>query len=248
MSLRASRRRREAEGSKEDGFRKKEKKLKGDKETMDDDNFIDDTGVDPADRYGSDNEGFIGDAPQLETGHETRESLDILFGKAVSYNPQAEVLWLRGAKEKCLAVRLTPLERSLGKRIRHYKFERRFCLLLQFKANQGMVVEEREREDAVKSMVYEARGRLRDPVHASAGVVFHLQKHVQDLLEQLELTRASILESNGQINQLMSSLKNVQYHDHQPKSTIFENGNIVLDDTILGSNLIEFPEECSWDL
>ncbi|KAK9122153.1 hypothetical protein Syun_019770 [Stephania yunnanensis] len=110
------------------------------------------------------------------------------------------------------------------------------------------VVEEREREDAVKSMVYEARGRLRDPVHASAGVVFHLQKHVQDLLEQLELTRASILQSNGQINQLMSSLKNVQYHDHQPKSTIFENGNIVLDDTILGSNLIEFPEECSWDL
>ncbi|KAK9162631.1 hypothetical protein Syun_003533 [Stephania yunnanensis] len=87
--------------SKEDGFRKKEKKLKGDKEfdkggslsaiypwprsrdegardtvvgadfeddqegvrTMDDDNFIDDTGVDPIDRHGSDNEGFIGDAP-----------------------------------------------------------------------------------------------------------------------------------------------------------------------------------------
>ncbi|KAK9087554.1 hypothetical protein Syun_029948 [Stephania yunnanensis] len=117
--------------SKEDGFRKKEKKLKGDKEfdkggslsaiypgrdremkelwdtvvgadseddqegvrTMDDDNFIDDTGVDPADRYGSDNEGFIGDAPQLEKGHGTRESLDILIGKAVSYNPRAEVLW-----------------------------------------------------------------------------------------------------------------------------------------------------------
>ncbi|KAK9111015.1 hypothetical protein Scep_018534 [Stephania cephalantha] len=116
-------------GSKEDGFRKKEKKLKGDKKfdkggkmsskggslsaiypgrdremkefwdtvagadseddqegvrTMDDDNFIDDTGVDPADRYGSDNEGFIGDAPQLEKGHETRESLDILLGKASS--------------------------------------------------------------------------------------------------------------------------------------------------------------------
>ncbi|KAK9164530.1 hypothetical protein Syun_005432 [Stephania yunnanensis] len=60
--------------------------------TMDDDNFIDDTGVDPADRYGSDNEGFIGDAPQLEKGHGTRESLDILIGKAVSYNP-----WCRGS-------------------------------------------------------------------------------------------------------------------------------------------------------
>ncbi|KAK9108033.1 hypothetical protein Syun_024044 [Stephania yunnanensis] len=125
-------------GSKEDGFRKKEKKLKGDKKfdkggkmsskdgslsaiypgrdremkelwdtvagadseddqegvrTMDDDNFIHDTGVDPAYRYGSDNEGFIGDAPQLEKGHRTRESLDILLDKAVSYNPQVRVLW-----------------------------------------------------------------------------------------------------------------------------------------------------------
>ncbi|KAK9154314.1 hypothetical protein Sjap_001794 [Stephania japonica] len=105
-------------GSKEDGFRKKEKKLKGDgkfdkggkssskggssssmypggdrelKElwdtvagadseddqegvrTMDDDNFIDDTGVDPADRYGSDNEGSIGDAPQADEGEEDDE-------------------------------------------------------------------------------------------------------------------------------------------------------------------------------
>ncbi|KAK9152210.1 hypothetical protein Syun_010519 [Stephania yunnanensis] len=146
-------------GSKEDGFRKKEKKLKGDKKfdkggkmsskggslsaiypgrdremkglwdtvaeadseddqegvrTMDDDNFIDDTGVDPVDQYGSDNEGFIGDAPQLEKGHGTRESLDILHGKAVSYNPQAEVLWLRGAKEKWLAGEVDTARAILG--------------------------------------------------------------------------------------------------------------------------------------
>ncbi|KAK9158231.1 hypothetical protein Scep_004805 [Stephania cephalantha] len=82
--------------------------------TMDDDNFIDDTGVDPADRYGSDNEGFIGDAPQLEKGHETRESLDILLGKVVSYNPQAEVLWLRGAKEKWLAGEVDTARAILG--------------------------------------------------------------------------------------------------------------------------------------
>ncbi|KAK9159769.1 hypothetical protein Syun_006110 [Stephania yunnanensis] len=132
--------------SKEDGFRKKEKKLKGDKEfdkggslsaiypgrdremkelwdtvagadseddqegvrTMDDDNFIDDTGMD------RDNEGFIGDAPQLEKGHGTRESLDILLGKAVSYNPQAEVLWLRGAKEKWLAGEVDTARAILG--------------------------------------------------------------------------------------------------------------------------------------
>ncbi|PIA60351.1 hypothetical protein AQUCO_00300093v1 [Aquilegia coerulea] len=42
--------------------------------TLDDDNFIDDTGVDPADRYGSDNEpGFARDAPQAEEGEEDDE-------------------------------------------------------------------------------------------------------------------------------------------------------------------------------
>ncbi|KAK9131928.1 hypothetical protein Scep_011456 [Stephania cephalantha] len=106
---------------------------------MDDDNFIDDTGVDPADRYGSDNEGFIGDAPQLEKGHETRESLDILLGKALLQSA-VEVLWPRVPKRSgSLAVRLTLLERSFGATyLCHYKFERRFCLP-QFKPNQGMV-------------------------------------------------------------------------------------------------------------
>ncbi|CAI0418701.1 unnamed protein product, partial [Linum tenue] len=42
--------------------------------TMDDDNFIDDTGVDPADRYGSDNEQrSLGDVPQAEEGDEDDE-------------------------------------------------------------------------------------------------------------------------------------------------------------------------------
>lgn len=35
--------------------------------TLDDDNFIDDTGVDPIDRFGSDNEGSAGNAPQVCT-------------------------------------------------------------------------------------------------------------------------------------------------------------------------------------
>ncbi|KAL7166764.1 hypothetical protein ACSBR2_037442 [Camellia fascicularis] len=42
--------------------------------TLDDDNFIDDTGVDPADRYGSDNEPRSpGDAPQAEEGEDDDE-------------------------------------------------------------------------------------------------------------------------------------------------------------------------------
>ncbi|KAL3500019.1 hypothetical protein ACH5RR_039112 [Cinchona calisaya] len=41
--------------------------------TLDDDNFIDDTGVDPADRYGSDREHSPRDAPQAEEGEEDEE-------------------------------------------------------------------------------------------------------------------------------------------------------------------------------
>ncbi|KAM7525478.1 hypothetical protein LguiA_015380 [Lonicera macranthoides] len=45
---------------------------------VDDDNFIDDTGVDPADRYGSDNEPHSpGDAPQAEEGEEDDEIKDL---------------------------------------------------------------------------------------------------------------------------------------------------------------------------
>ncbi|GFZ05692.1 pre-mRNA splicing factor-like protein [Actinidia rufa] len=39
-------------------------------------------------------------AAQLEKTYGTRESLDALLRKAVTYRPQAEVLWLMGAKEK----------------------------------------------------------------------------------------------------------------------------------------------------
>nr|GEW20925.1 protein stabilized1 [Tanacetum cinerariifolium] len=42
-------------------------------------------------------------AAQFEKAHGTRESLDGMLCKAVKYMPQAEVLWLMGAKEKWLA-------------------------------------------------------------------------------------------------------------------------------------------------
>lgn len=48
--------------------------------TIDDDAFIDDTGVDPTDRYGSDNEGSVGDAPQAEEGEEDEEIKKLFKG------------------------------------------------------------------------------------------------------------------------------------------------------------------------
>ncbi|XP_077229713.1 LOB domain-containing protein 24-like [Tasmannia lanceolata] len=65
------------------------------------------------------------------------------------------------------------------------------------------MVDEARREDAVKSMVYEAEARLRDPIYGCAGAIFCLQKNVEELQAELELTRAQILESQLQIDQLL---------------------------------------------
>ncbi|KAB1212651.1 Pre-mRNA-processing factor 6 [Morella rubra] len=51
-------------------------------------------------------------AAQLEKSHGTRESLDALLRKVITYRPQAEVSWLMGAKEKWLA-RDVPAARAI---------------------------------------------------------------------------------------------------------------------------------------
>ncbi|XP_017973717.1 PREDICTED: transcription factor IWS1 [Theobroma cacao] len=59
--------------------------------TMDDDDFIDDSGVDPADRYGSDNEARSpGDAPQAEEDGEDPEIKDLFkMGKKRKKNEKS---------------------------------------------------------------------------------------------------------------------------------------------------------------
>ncbi|XP_043695773.1 protein IWS1 homolog 1 [Telopea speciosissima] len=66
--------------------------------TLDDDNFIDDSGLDPAERFGSDNEaGSIGDAPQAEEGEEDNEIKQLFKGgkkKKKSEKTPAEIALL----------------------------------------------------------------------------------------------------------------------------------------------------------
>ncbi|XP_044466721.1 protein IWS1 homolog 1-like [Mangifera indica] len=59
--------------------------------TVDDDNFIDDSGVDPSDRYGSDNEmRFAHDAPQAEEGDEDEEINELFkMGKKKKKNEKS---------------------------------------------------------------------------------------------------------------------------------------------------------------
>ncbi|KAF8379740.1 hypothetical protein HHK36_029188 [Tetracentron sinense] len=104
------------------------------------------------------------------------------------------------------------------------------------------VVEETNREDAVKSIVYEASARLRDPIYGSAGVILQLQKHVQELEVQLESTRAQVLELREQRDELSRILMNV--HQLLPISPIddvmFDRDDFFLNDNIIGYDPLNF--------
>ncbi|KAG0495820.1 hypothetical protein HPP92_000511 [Vanilla planifolia] len=67
-------------------------------------------------------------------------------------------------------------------------------------------VEETWREDAVKSLVYEAYARVRDPVHGCTIAIFYLQRCVEELQQQLNEARKCLLESQEQRKQLLCVL------------------------------------------
>lgn len=71
-------------------------------------------------------------------------------------------------------------------------------------------IDSEHRYDAVSSMVYEARARLRDPVYGCAGAVFQLQQQVCDLQSQLAITQAQILNLHCQEAFLTASISNSQ--------------------------------------
>lgn len=107
------------------------------------------------------------------------------------------------------------------------------------------MVEETRREDAVKAIVYEATARLRDPVYGSVGPIFHLQKMVEELKVQLESTRAQVLKSQEQRDQLLHHLHLLSPVNYDP--VLFDGDGFALgDDDIMAYETIKFPVECDW--
>ncbi|RWR96420.1 LOB domain-containing protein 12-like protein [Cinnamomum micranthum f. kanehirae] len=108
-------------------------------------------------------------------------------------------------------------------------------------------VDESRREDAVKSMVYEAKARLRDPIYGCAGVIFCLQKHLKDLEIQLQSTKAQFLESQAQRDQLLKVLAESNHFDPfaQFNNLISDRYNLVSDDNTLGCNPYEYSSDFS---
>eukprot|EP01018_Ginkgo_biloba_P032497 Gb_36037 [translate_table: standard] len=62
-----------------------------------------------------------------------------------------------------------------------------------------------QRADAVKSMVYEATARQRDPVYGSMGIVRQLQQQISELQSQLATTQAELQHMAVQLENLLSS-------------------------------------------
>ncbi|XP_010912388.1 LOB domain-containing protein 24 [Elaeis guineensis] len=95
------------------------------------------------------------------------------------------------------------------------------------------MVEESRREDAVKSMVYEAQARLKSPVYGSTSAIFYLQKCVEDLEDHLRETRAQLLDAREQRDQLLSVLTDTYhgsqfYHTNDP---VFDDASAMRTDT-----------------
>ncbi|KAK8928790.1 LOB domain-containing protein 4 [Platanthera zijinensis] len=65
---------------------------------------------------------------------------------------------------------------------------------------------ERDRADAVSSIVYEANARIRDPVYGCAGAVFKLQKQAAELQAQLARARADLIHVQTQHTNLLAVL------------------------------------------
>ncbi|KAE8721496.1 LOB domain-containing protein 1 [Hibiscus syriacus] len=107
------------------------------------------------------------------------------------------------------------------------------------------IVEERNREDAVKALVYEATARIRDPVYGSTGAICQLQKMVQELTMQLESTKARVLELKQQKDEFLGLLVNVNYLD---LLSPVNGGSFSLNyDDSMAYDLVKFPADCdSW--
>ncbi|XP_047943530.1 LOB domain-containing protein 1-like [Salvia hispanica] len=89
---------------------------------------------------------------------------------------------------------------------------------------------EEQREDAVSSMVYEAKARLRDPVYGCAGAICQLQKQVTELQEQLAIAHADILNMQSQHSNLMALIymemaQSTTAVDHTKTSFFVEDTN-----------------------
>ncbi|KAJ3700943.1 hypothetical protein LUZ61_004648 [Rhynchospora tenuis] len=80
-------------------------------------------------------------------------------------------------------------------------------------AKMLQILADATREDAVKSLVYEANARLRDPVYGCTNTISYLQGCIQQLQSQLKSTQDQVIDSQEQNNLLLQVYKEMS-HTH----------------------------------
>ena len=98
---------------------------------------------------------------------------------------------------------------------------------------------ESQRTDAVKSLVYEAEARIRDPVYGSAGAIYNLQRQVSELQAELAKAQVEIVSMQFQRSNLLELINNMdQPNQDQHKMMAFESslGNCEHDEFISSSD------------
>ncbi|XP_020596917.1 LOB domain-containing protein 1-like [Phalaenopsis equestris] len=104
------------------------------------------------------------------------------------------------------------------------------------------MIEGEWREDAVKSMIYEAYARVRDPVHGCTTAIFYLQSCIEELQEQIQDAERLLLESQEQRNQLLCFL-------NQPFAPAYEemSGGGGVENGLFGDSLMFMDRAYGFD-
>ncbi|CAL9106997.1 unnamed protein product [Musa textilis] len=83
-----------------------------------------------------------------------------------------------------------------------------------------------QRADAVRSLVYEANARMKDPIYGCVGVISYLQDQVSQLQMQLAVAQAEILWI--QMQQAESSMANRQFIHAEDKSFVLHSSQTIV--------------------
>ncbi|XP_043705597.1 LOB domain-containing protein 1-like [Telopea speciosissima] len=106
---------------------------------------------------------------------------------------------------------------------------------------------ESQRADAVVSMVYEATTRIRDPVYGCAGVICNLQKLVNHLQMELDITKAHLFNITCQQENLPAAMSCLEMKEaQQPKLQQPSFKDFIFGGTSTFQNCENLLEDNSW--
>eukprot|EP00253_Pinus_taeda_P001086 PITA_01086 len=101
--------------------------------------------------------------------------------------------------------------------------------------------DDRQKSDAMKSMVYQANAREKDPVHGCFGIIVMLQTQVERLKEELELVRSQIMFLDQQFQNKVDPYNNNMPAQQQQQLQPLGNGTGVAPTSWIYPSYVQSP-------